>query len=52
MLRGQQRIDIDQMYEVKYWCQSLKCTEPQLRWAVHQVGPVVADVEKLLPAGG
>jgi Protein of unknown function (DUF3606) len=49
--RGEQLIDLDQVYEVRYWCQSLGCTEPQLRWAVQQAGPMVANVERLLPGG-
>ncbi len=46
--RDLQRIDLSQGYEVRYWCQSLCCTEPRLRWAVRQIGPVVGDIRRYL----
>ena len=46
--RDLQRIDLNQSYEVRYWCQTFRCTEPQLRWAVRAIGPVVGDVRRHL----
>lgn len=46
--RDLQRIDLSQGYEVRYWCQAFRCTEPQLRWAVRQIGPVVGDIRRYL----
>lgn len=55
MKRAQRVVALDQAYEVRYWCQSLRCTEQQLRWAVQEVGPMVEAIEELLgrraPAG-
>ena len=32
------RVDVDNAYEVRRWCQRLVCTESQLRAAVAKVG--------------
>lgn len=42
------RINVNQAYEVTYWCGQLGCTEQQLRNAVAAVGPMVADVKRHL----
>lgn len=50
-VRGPQdaaRINVNQTYEVRYWCGVLNCTEQQLRDAVKVVGPMVADVRRYL----
>ena len=43
-----QRININQPWEVEYWCDRLGCTESQLRDAVSTVGPMVKDVKAYL----
>lgn len=42
------RININQDYEVEYWTKQLNVTADQLRRAVNDVGPMVADVRALL----
>jgi hypothetical protein len=42
------RINVNQPYEVQYWCKELRCTEQQLRDAVRAVGPMVKDVRRHL----
>ena len=39
-----QRIEVDNAYEVRRWCQRLVCTEAQLRAAVAKVGADPAAV--------
>lgn len=39
------KININQTWEVTYWCKHLNVTEDELREAVEAVGPLVADVE-------
>jgi hypothetical protein len=46
--RDLQRIDLSLGYEVRYWCQAFRCTEPQLRWAISEIGPIVGDVRRYL----
>jgi len=43
-----ERINVNEPYEVGYWCQDLKCTEAQLRAAVKAVGVMVKDVRAYL----
>ena len=38
----------DRDYEVEYWTKQLNVTADQLRRAVNDVGPMVADVRALL----
>ena len=45
---GRQRIDINDEYEIRNWCESLSVTEDQLRDAVRNVGPEVTDVKDFL----
>ena len=42
------RIDIEQRWEVAYWCEELRCTERQLREVVFRVGALVVDVRRAL----
>ena len=42
------KINVNQSWEVTYWCNKLGCTEKQLKDAVKKVGPMVADVKKEL----
>jgi len=46
-----QRIEVDNAYEVRRWCQRLVCTEAQLRAAVAKVGhdPAAVRVELSRP---
>ena len=41
-------IDVDQGYEVDYWCRVLRCTERQLRDAARVVGPKVGNIRRRL----
>ena len=43
-----QRIDIDDPAEVANWCETLRCTEAQLRAAVQAVGTSAAKVQRRL----
>ena len=45
------RIEVDNAYEVRRWCQRLVCTEAQLRATVAKVGedPAAVRAELLLP---
>lgn len=43
-----QRININQDWEVTYWCQELGCTKQELKDAVNAVGPMVKDVKAFL----
>ena len=42
------KININQPWEVEYWCNKLGCSEARLREAVQAVGPLVKDVKKYL----
>ena len=42
------RINVNQPWEVLYWCRVLGCSETKLRQAVKAVGPMVEDVKKWL----
>ena len=42
------RINIEQEYEVRYWCEKLSTSPEQLRGAVAKVGPVVKHVREHL----
>lgn len=42
------KINVNQEWEVTYWCNELKCTEKQLKDAVDSVGVKVDDVREYL----
>jgi len=42
------RISLSQEHEVRYWTKRFGCTVDELRAAVERVGPMVADVERVL----
>lgn len=42
------KINLNQIYEVKYWTGKLDCTETQLKRAVDKVGVKTIDVKKYL----
>jgi hypothetical protein len=42
------RINLNQAYEVRDWCEKFGCTETQLREAVREVGLQASDVEAYL----
>lgn len=42
------KVNVNESWEVTYWCQQFKCTEAQLRAAVRQVGVLVTNVRKYL----
>jgi hypothetical protein len=46
--RDRARINVNQPHEVSYWSSKLGITEDQLRNAVRQAGPMVADVQRHL----
>ena len=39
------RINVNEVWEVSWWCTQFGCTEDQLRRAVGAVGPTPAEVE-------
>jgi hypothetical protein len=43
-----QRINVEQDHEVRYWSEKLGVTATMLRAAVRAVGPMVEDVRKYL----
>ncbi|MGU3360699.1 DUF3606 domain-containing protein [Methylobacterium sp. M6A4_1b] len=43
-----QRINVNEAWEVTWWCRKFGVTEAQLRAAVKAVGPMVKDVAKYL----
>ena len=42
------RININEPWELRYWCQTLKCDADQLKVAIYKVGTSVAAVRKYL----
>ena len=42
------RINVNELWEVKWWCIHFRCTEAELRAAVKAVGVMAADVRKHL----
>lgn len=42
------KINVNQAWEVQYWCKTLGVTEEELREAVGQAGPMVEDVKVYL----
>lgn len=40
------KVNINQSYEVVYWCNKFNCTEAQLKKTVAKVGVMADDVEK------
>lgn len=42
------RINIEQEYEVRYWCEKLSTSPDQLKSAVAKVGPIVKHVREHL----
>ena len=42
------RISLEQNYEIRYWTKKLKCTKEELCRAVRKVGACVANVKKEL----
>jgi len=47
-----EKININQQWEVDYWCDNLGCSEELLRRAVEKVGPMVSDVKRWLRTNG
>lgn len=42
------KININQKWEIEYWCDRFHCSERMLREAVRAVGPMVKDVKEWL----
>jgi hypothetical protein len=42
------RINVNESWEVDWWCEELECTPQQLRAAVRAVGVLVDDVRRYL----
>lgn len=42
------RINVNESWELEWWCKELGCTEKELRAAVKAVGVMAADVRKHL----
>jgi hypothetical protein len=47
-LRGNLRINVDEIYEVRHWAKQLGVSIQQLRAAIEQVGPLVDAVRQHL----
>jgi len=47
----EQRIDVQNERELRYWCEKLRASEEELRRAVDQVGPDVDKVREHLVGG-
>ncbi|MET0210311.1 MAG: DUF3606 domain-containing protein [Burkholderiaceae bacterium] len=45
-------ISLDEPYEIRDWCKSFGCSEPQLREAVHAVGNSATSVRDYLQKSG
>jgi hypothetical protein len=43
--RDRDRVNVNEDYEVRYWCQKYHCTEEELKAAVQKVGVMATDVE-------
>lgn len=46
--RDSARINVDEPWEVRWWCKSLGVTEEELRKAVQAAGVMVEDVKRYL----
>jgi hypothetical protein len=42
------RVNVNEVWEVRWWCGQFGCTETQLRAAVKAVGVMVVDVRRYL----
>lgn len=42
------RINVNQEWELRYWCEKFGCTPEQLKSAVREVGVAVEDVKARL----
>ena len=45
------RVNVNEPWEVRWWCSEFGCTEQQLREAVRQVGVSAAKVREKLRGG-
>ena len=46
--RDASRINVDEPWELSYWCDKLGVSAETLRAAVKEVGPMVTDVKRQL----
>ena len=46
--KDQSRVNVNEPWEVRYWCAKFKCTEAELKAAVKVVGSMASDVAKRL----
>ncbi len=46
--RDRQRIDVNEPYELRYWCEKFGVGADELRRAVAEAGPMVGEVERHL----
>ena len=42
------RVNVNEPYEVKYWCEKFRCTPDQLKEVVQKVGVAAKNVEQEL----
>lgn len=49
--RDASRINVNEEYELQYWTKELNVSPEELKKAVQQVGPMVADVKKYFVPG-
>ena len=44
----QLRVNVNEWWEVKFWCSRFDCTEEELRGCVEKVGVMAADVRECI----
>jgi hypothetical protein len=49
--RDAKRVNVNDPYEVNYWCEQFGCTEAQLRAAVDRAGVIAKHVQYWLTNG-
>jgi hypothetical protein len=50
--RDRSRVNVNESWEVAYWCKEMRCTEADLRVAVKAAGVMVTDVRAWLKKNG
>jgi hypothetical protein len=46
--RDRERVNVNEDWEVRHWCEAFGCTEEELRDAVRRVGVMATDVRRAL----
>lgn len=50
--RDRTRVDVDQLWELQWWSKGFGVSTEELRAAVSEVGPLVADLDRYLRRTG